>query len=109
AQRGKAVHAQARIDHGVDLAAHAAGPDRVQIGDTAHADFRAYLFIALAGVARNHLLDDVGLERGLARDRAAQPGAVDERLEVVVRGQEVEADLGRSERIGTLDAHRAAA
>ena len=41
------VDPEPRIDDGVDLAAHAAGADRMQVGDAAHADFLDHLLVAL--------------------------------------------------------------
>src|SRR5215472_4550051 len=78
------VDAQPRIDHRIDLAAHPAGADRVQIGDPAHPDLLDHLLVALTLRAGDYLLADKRLQRRLRGDLAAQPRAIDERLKVVV-------------------------
>jgi hypothetical protein len=46
-----AVDAQPWIDDGVDLAPHAAGADRVQVGDASQPDLLDHLLVRLARVA----------------------------------------------------------
>ena len=103
------IHAQPRVHHRVGSLAHAAGADRMVVRHAVRAHDLGQFRVGAVARAGRDLLDDVGRQRRLRGDPAAGADAEDQRLHVVVRLQEVEADLRRRERIRALRPHRAAA
>ena len=80
----------------------------MQVRDAAHADLLDELIVGLDLRSRQHLLDHKGLQRRLRRDLAREARTIDQRLEIIIAGEEIEPDLGRRRRVRALDAHRAA-
>src|SRR6185369_439610 len=101
------MDAKLRVDHGVDFPTHAAGADGMQVGNASGAYVGLEVRFAGDVGAGQDFLDDERFERRLSRDLSADAHAFDQRLEIVGALQEVEANLGRGERIGRLQSHRA--
>ena len=74
----------------------------MQVGDAAHPNVRDELVVALDLRPRQYLLDDETASAPAAPRSCGEAHAVDQRLEIVIAGEEIEPDLGRRLRVGAL-------